>query len=135
TVNVQVGEGSAGEEAIGIITTFFKATLKLVPLIFFLLAVVGGVTLLAGFFGERAAAAVSRGVAAMVPVPVDALPYGLVGSGIVVFACLVPLVGYFVFLLQYLLLDVMRAILSVPAKLDALQRGPRVLSDPERVTY
>jgi hypothetical protein len=34
----------------------------------------------------------------------------------------VPIAVYFVFLLQYLFLDVIRAILAVPGKLDALRR-------------
>ena len=121
TINVHVGEGSAGEEAIGILTTFFKAYLKLVPLFFFLLAVLGGLTLLTSFFGDGATAGVAQVVMQWVPLPINA-PYGLVGASVLLVACLLPIFAYFMFLLQYLFLDVLRAILSVPAKLDALKR-------------
>jgi hypothetical protein len=122
SINVSVGEGSAGEEAIGIITTFLKANLKLVPIVFFLLAVLGGLTLVAGFFGDRAAQSIGGGVLMTLPIPVGMLPYGFAGSTLAIVACFVPIVVYFVFLLQYLMLDVIRAILAVPAKLDALRR-------------
>jgi hypothetical protein len=39
-------------------------------------------------------------------------------------ACFIPIFSYFVFLLQYLVVDVLRAILAVPAKLDVLRRQP-----------
>jgi TRAP-type C4-dicarboxylate transport system permease small subunit len=117
-VNVDVGEGSAGEEAIGILTTFMKAKLKIVPLFFFLLAVMGALIVLAGFFGDRMAASFAQ----YVPIPMGGLPFGFVGAALIVAACLVPILVYFIFLIQYLILDVIRAILAVPGKLDALRR-------------
>jgi hypothetical protein len=49
-VNVEVGEGSAGEEAIGLLSFFFKSGLKLVPLFFCLLAIGGCLAITASFF-------------------------------------------------------------------------------------
>lgn len=120
-VSVETGPGTAGEEAIGLITFFLKAWLKLVPLFFFLLAVGGALALLASFTsaGQAFAYAISN-MLQIVPLPI-ATPYGLSGSGVVLLGCVLPLLAYFVFLLQYLLLDVLRAILAVPGKLDALR--------------
>jgi hypothetical protein len=117
-VNVAVGEGTAGEEAIGIITTFMKAKLKLVPLVFFLFAILGSLIVLAGFFGDRFAMAFAQ----YFPFSTGGLPFGFVGAALIVVACMVPILVYFVFLLQYLFLDVIRAVLAVPGKLDSLRR-------------
>src|SRR5262245_37977310 len=57
TVNVATGEGTAGEEAIGLISFFFKASLKLVPLFFALLSIAGTLTIAMSFFGDGGALA------------------------------------------------------------------------------
>ena len=120
-VNVEPGDGTAGEEAIGLLSFFCKTGLKLVPLFFLLLAVGGDLAIIASFFSSGQAFASSIGsVLQTVPLPMG-VPYGLTGSAVVLVACLLPLVAYFIFLLQYLLLDVLRAVLCVPAKLDALR--------------
>jgi hypothetical protein len=120
--NVSIAPGTAGEEAIGLLSFFFKAGLKLVPLSFALLAIAGDLTVLTSFFGDgQTMAGIAEGVMAFVPLPVR-LENGLVGSGVVIVACLVPIGAYFMFLLQYLVIDLVRAVLSVPAKLDALKR-------------
>ena len=121
-VNVSSGDGTAGEEAIGLLSFFFKTGLKLVPLFFALLGAAGGLTILLSFFDSNSAfAAMAQNIVNLVPLPVQ-VPYGLSGSALVLIACLVPILSYFVFLLEYLVVDVMRAVLSVPAKLDALKR-------------
>ena len=120
--NVGTGGGTAGEEAIGLVSFFFKAALKLAPLGFALFAVAGALAVLMSFFGEPGAfAAIAQGIVSLVPVPVQ-IPTGQIGSALLVIACLVPIGAYFVFLLQYLLVDLARAVLSVPAKLDALKK-------------
>jgi hypothetical protein len=123
-VNVTTDRGSAGEEAIGLLSFFFKAGLALIPLSFCLLAIGGCLAVLASFFssGQSLAAAIGAIVQAL-PFPVT-LPYGLAGSAVILLACLLPFMAWFVFVLQYLFLDVLRAILSVPAKLDALRAAP-----------
>ena len=121
-VNVVNGEGTAGEEAIGLLSFFFKTSLKLVPLLFLLLAVGGALTIVMSFFGEGGAfASMAQGIVNLFPLPVQ-VPYGLTGTALAVVACLVPILTYFLFLIQYLVVDVLRAVLSVPAKLDALRR-------------
>jgi hypothetical protein len=121
-VNVGTGGGTAGEEAIGLLSFFFKSALKLVPLFFLLFSVVGSLTVLLSFFGEGGAfASMAQSLVNVLPLPASAST-GLTGSALVLVACLVPIFGYFVFLLQYLIIDVLRAVLAVPAKLDALRR-------------
>jgi len=121
-VTVETAAGTAGEEAIGLLCFFFKASLKLVPLFFFLLAVAGDLAILASFFsGEGQFGYMVAALVASVPF-LGSAPYGFAGSAMLVAACLLPLLAYFVFLLQYLFLDVLRAILAVPGKLDALRR-------------
>jgi hypothetical protein len=120
--SVSVGQGSAGEEAIGLLSFFFKAWLKLVPVYFFLLATAGALTVLMSLFGGgQMLTNMAQGLMAVVPMA-GLVPPGFAGSGLVLMACLLPLGAYFIFLLQYLVLDVIRAVLVVPAKLDALKR-------------
>jgi hypothetical protein len=121
-VNVQLAPGSAGEEAIGLLSFLFKGGLKLVPWFFLVLSAAGSLTILLGFFGNGGAFAnLAHAAANSLPLPVQ-VPGGLSGSALVLVACLVPILSYFVFLLEYLVVDVLRAVLSVPAKLDAMRR-------------
>jgi hypothetical protein len=122
TVNVSAGETTtAGEEAIGLLSFFFKNALKLVPLFFVLLSAAGALTLLLSFFDGGASASAAQGIINSVPMPIP-VGAGLSGSALVLMGCLVPIFSYFVFLLQYLIVDVLRAILAVPNKLDSLRR-------------
>lgn len=121
-VNVEMSVGSAGEEAIGLLSFFAKAALKLAPLFFLLLAVGGSLAIAASFFeGGQSFVGVVGSVLQMVPLPI-AIPPGFVGSAVVLVACLVPIGAYALFLLQYLVIDLLTAVLSVPGKLDALRR-------------
>ena len=121
-VNVEMSVATAGEEAIGLLSFFVKTGLKLTPLFFALLAVAGSLAIVAGFFeAGQSFANVIASVLNTVPLPV-AVPYGFAGSSVVLFACLIPIAAYALFLLQYLAIDVLHAILSVPTKLDALRR-------------
>jgi hypothetical protein len=121
-VNIELSVGTAGEEAIGLMSFFVKTGLKLAPLFFALLAIAGSLAIVAGFFeaGQSFASMVGS-VLNTVPLPI-AVPYGFAGSSVVLFACLIPIAAYALFLLQYLAIDVLHAILSVPTKLDALRR-------------
>lgn len=121
-VNVEMSVGTAGEEAIGLLSFFVKTSLKLAPLFFALLAAAGSLAIVAGFFeGGQSFASVVGSVLETVPLPV-AVPYGFAGSAVVLLACLIPIGAYALFLLQYLVIDLLTAILSVPGKLDALRR-------------
>jgi len=110
SINVDVGgKASAGEEAIGILMFLFKLPLRLVPVVF-------GVGLLVGFFG--AAALLWKSVAAEpFEAQIAAIPAATVVFGVAVF----PLAAYLLFLLLYLEVDLLRAVLVIPGKLDALR--------------
>lgn len=120
-VNVDVGEGTAGEEATGLLAFLLKSGLKMVPLFFLLLAVFGDLAILVSFSPTGAAFSneISAGLQ-VVPIPMN-LSGGFAGTAVVFGAALLPLVSYFVFLLLYLVIDLIRAVLCVPAKLDALK--------------
>jgi hypothetical protein len=121
-VNVEPADSTAGEEAIGLLAFFAKTGLRLVPLYFLLLAIGGDLAILVSFSqsGQGFAAALSA-VLQLVPIPIET-PAGLAGSAVVLVAALLPFIAYFVFLLQYLLIDLVRAVLCVPGKLDALKQ-------------
>ena len=121
-VNVELSVATAGEEAIGLLSFFVKTSLKLAPLFFALLAVAGSLATMTGFFESgQGFVSVVASVLETVPLPI-AIPYGFAGSAVVLFACLIPIGMYALFLVQYLAIDVLHAILSVPNKLDALRR-------------
>lgn len=121
-VNVEIGEGSAGEEATGLISFALKTGLKIVPLFFLLLAVGGDLAILASF-SERGQALASsvQSVLSYIPFSLNA-GAGMASSLVVVMAALLPMAAYFAFLLCHLSVDLVRAVLCVPGKLDALRK-------------
>jgi len=122
-VNVNLGVGSAGEEGIGLLSFFLKAGLKLVPLFFLLLAVGGDLAILASFI-ERGQPVANAIVSVLQFAPTAGLDVsaGFGGSAVVMVGALLPMIGYFLFLLGHLVIDLVRAVLCVPTKLDALKR-------------
>ncbi|MEO6002885.1 MAG: hypothetical protein ABIZ04_07400 [Opitutus sp.] len=123
-VNVELGLNSAGEESVGLLSFFFKAALKLVPIFFVLLAVAGDLAILASFTQNGQAFAASIGSVLQfipMPLPLDTTA-GFTGSAVVMMGALLPMIGYFLFLLGYLSIDLVRAVLAVPTKLEALRR-------------
>ena len=108
-INVKVEEGTAaGEEAIGVLSFAMKAVVKMVPLVFGLGAAAGTLLFVAAFFqcfGKSAPQGMLRADQAMT---------------VTVYAGLLPLAGYLAFLLYYLTIDVLRAVLSIPGKIDQL---------------
>jgi len=119
--SVEAGSGSAGEEAIGIIAFCLKAALKMVPLAFALFAVVGAVALLVGMVAPNSQ--FSYLLSTVLPaIPVPGLSaQGLGGAGVVLAATLLPMIAYFMFLVASLPIELWRAILSLPGKLDLLR--------------
>jgi hypothetical protein len=110
-ISVKVGqEASAGEEIIGIVMFLMKLPLRLVP---FLFGVGCLVAALAGFHLVYVTLAEEAFMGQMMAMPIA---QGLLG------VALLPLLVYLAFLLLYLQLDLVRAILVVPGKLDALRR-------------
>lgn len=114
-------QASAGEEAISLLSFFAKVSLMIAPLLFMLLAFVGAIITIWSVFDSSSIQATLR----FVPIPNAFWLAAPSSSGLVVVivACLVPVLSYFLFLLTYLGLDLIRAILSVPAKLDALNKS------------
>jgi len=108
-VNVKVGgEVSAGEEAIGILAFLAKTWLRLTPLLYGVGAVVGMCGL------------VYLLVILFIKEPWQLLMLSLPILGLALGIALVPFVFYLVFLLVYLGIDVLRSVLVVPGKLDAV---------------
>lgn len=99
-------ETGAGEEAIGIISFFVKAFIRIVPIAFgtgiplFLIALLMGTFALFGRAGNEfdGKSALDRAA---------------------VYACL-PFASYIVFAVYHLIIDILRAILIIPVKLDQL---------------
>ncbi len=102
-----VPASTAGEEAIGVLTFAMKALLRLVPIAF-------GVGVIVGDFAI---------VAAIVRLFRDQ-EFSITGASpaawLVLGSAALPLIGYVLFVLNYLALDVIRAILVVPEKLDVI---------------
>ena len=111
TVNVTVaGEASAGQEAIAIMSFFMKLMLRMVPLVFGIVNILAPFVLL--FFS--------------IALVVSDQPFmyvmqgGVVVSGIFG-AALFPLTAYLVFLVFYLLIDILQSILEIPVKISELK--------------
>jgi len=126
-LNVNIaGETTAGQEAISLLSFFCKVGLKLAPLYFFLLAVAGAIFILLALFDNgQGGPAAGQTFLAMLPLPpmLSVLAQNSPGQMLVLVACLVPVLIYFFFLLYYLILDLLRAILAIPGKLDDLKKS------------
>lgn len=96
---------NAGEEALGVLSFFVKAGVRLVPIFYgvtMLLSAILGIIILLGMMGSSQVellAAVSR---AELTVP------------IILWAVLSPFLAYIAFVVYYLAIDLMRSILSIP---------------------
>lgn len=125
--NVRLAESSAGEEAIGLASFFGKASLVMLPLVFAALSLTGVIVIVVSFFAtdsNSGAASFVQTVLGFVPAlgRFGSADAGLAGVGLLLQACLLPLIAYLGFLVLYLSLDLMRAVLEVPRKLDHLSR-------------
>lgn len=109
TVNV-ISETSAGQEAIGIMTFFMKTLMKLVPILFGLGVIIGTVMMFIHSFGLF-----KEGLGmsfAWIRVESD--------MNMVAGAALLPFLAYIAFVFVFLIIDIYRAILAIPQKLDKL---------------
>lgn len=106
-ITIKVVKGnSAGQEALGIVTFFIKSYMKLIPIFFGVLIVVGTILLfigLIGLFGDN-----------------PSMENIFEAAAITLIAALLPFIAYIAFALFYLCIDVIKAILSIPGKLDTL---------------
>jgi len=108
-VNVQVGgDSGAGQEAISILSFLMKVSLRLVPFVFGVGNAIGLVLVLI---------ALGRVIGDNWSLHAGAAQKTFAN---ILFLGFYPFFVYLAFLLYYLLLDVLRAILVVPVKLDAL---------------
>lgn len=105
-----VKSNSAGQEALGIITFFIKAFMRLIPIFFGVLVVVWTIMLFIAFIGLFGSA------------PGDAWMRGNWYALQILYGVLLPFIAYILFVLLYLCIDVIKAILSVPEKLDKLAK-------------
>ncbi len=113
-INIHVGdEASAGEEAIGIFSFFMKLCLRLVPFVFGVVNVLGPLLVL--FYmgkliladeNQRAFVGVMAEMQFSAIYAIALLPFGM----------------YLLFLVYYLLLDIIRSVLILPEKLDRLRK-------------
>jgi len=113
TVTTEISKStSAGQEAIGIIVFFLKGLMKLVPIFFGIGIAVGTILLFIDFIGVfgnayRASISWRHG---------NSIAFQILLFG------LLPFLSYLFFILCYLGIDVIRAILSLPEKLDKLKK-------------
>ena len=122
-VKLEPGHGGVGEDFVGLLAFLFKVMLKLVALPFFVLCALGCISLVLGFFDLHQHVP-TQSTLRILPLPTTLLrssaSFG--GVGVVILACLLPVLVHVLFLLVSLPLDLWRALLAVPAKLDALKR-------------
>ncbi|MCC6124284.1 MAG: DUF4339 domain-containing protein [Pirellulales bacterium] len=104
-VNI-VSEQRAGEEALGLISFLVKSQLKLVSVVFGIIAIAGSLMLL------------DAGIELFTTNPLIAARIASFAITALVTAAALPLVAYLIFLSIYLLLDTLRAILVLPDKLE-----------------
>jgi len=102
--NTTVAEGgTAGDEAIGIMSFFVKAVIRIVPLAFGIGAIIGSVALFIAIFSLIRDESRAAGTQALV----------MIG-----FCSCLPFLTYLGFVFYQLMIDVIRAILSIPQKLE-----------------
>jgi len=107
-----VPETSAGQEAIGIVTFFLKSFMKLVPIMFGVGIVVTTVLMFIHSFGLFKE---GMGMSfAWMRVMGDFQSIAVIA--------LLPLIAFIIFVFVFLAIDVVRAILSIPSKLDKLAK-------------
>ena len=123
-IGIEQGDASAGEEALGLISFALKIWLKLVPSLFCLLAVAGCVVTVWGLFDSRGAGFNLSGMSGGMPLPFIGwfLASGMAGPALVLYACVTPVIVYLSFIFWSLGIDLARAILVIPDKLDNLKK-------------
>ncbi len=106
--NIKVSKNTAaGEEAIGILSFVVKAVVRIVPFAFGVGALIGSVAILVATIGV-----IFKGEEAIGGNPVH----------FVLMCALLPFASYILFAVYHLIIDVLRAILVIPGKLDKLNK-------------
>ena len=124
--NISIAPSSAGEEAMGIMSFFIKLPLIFTPIFFFVLTLSGFVVCAVSLFHQGAQGqSYPLGEFSMILMFVlsafTSLAPGASGIAILAGASLLPLLMYIEFLIAYLMVDIVRAIVCIPGKLDALR--------------
>jgi len=124
TLGIEQGDATAGEEALGLFSFALKIWLKLVPPLFCLLAIGGCALMIWGFFDSGVGDINLSAFIPGVPLPFIGLfmMKGMAGPSLVLYACLTPVIVYLCFIFLSLALDLARAVLSIPVKLDNLKK-------------
>ena len=113
SITMNVGKDtSAGQEAIGIVVFFLKGIMKLIPIAFGIGIFIGFILLFIEFisvFGNELRVTTSWFNARTIATQI-------------IFVGLLPFLSYIIFVLFYLAVDIIRAILAVPGKLDEMKK-------------
>ncbi len=125
-------ETPPGEEALGVVSFGIKLLIRTAPVAFGVGVVRGTIVLLYATFAIFSPPKGDPGIDALLPPgsawfatgKIELLPASLVGSEAattLLFWAAVPLAAYVLFLCYQLVIDVLRAVLAVPSKLDRLR--------------
>ena len=108
---------SAGEDFVSIFTFALKVMLRLVPVALLVLSVIGVIRIVPMIFTTyiQSGESTNRFLAANMVADMTA-------TSRFVFIGLLPLAVYLIYIFYYVLLDLVRAILQLPGKLDALKK-------------
>jgi hypothetical protein len=110
SLNIEISEKtSAGEEFLGLISFFMKGFLKLIPIMFGSGIIFGVINLFGLLFLKFDY--------------IHEIEAKSLEVGNLMVSALLPVMGYFVFLAYYFVIDLAMAILAMPAKLDRLGKS------------
>lgn len=121
-----VGQASAGEEGIGLISFFMKLPVVLLPVGYFILNLAGVLSLLSSLFenesrqyGRSSFEVPGEHLLSSFLGPMSEFIPGLSGLSMIICALSLPFICYLLFLVFHLLVDVIRSIVCLPGKIDA----------------
>jgi hypothetical protein len=108
TLNIRISEhASAGDEFVGLVSFFMKGFLKIVPIAFGSGIILGILSILTLLFSKLKS--------------MGQILEAIYGAGTFMTAALLPVTAYVFFLAYYFVIDLARALLAIPPKLDRLK--------------
>lgn len=126
TIRVEFAPGDAGEESIEAVQFLLKAGLSLVPLAFGVLGALACIGMVLAFFVPEVAQHLfqSFGPRNVMRLPLEMRESGVGfrGLGLLITACLLPLLAHLAYIVASWPLSLWRSLISVSGKLDALKR-------------
>ena len=114
---VQDENASAGEDFTAITTFAIKVSLRLIPIIIFVVPIIGIVNCIPEIFTGYVQ---SSGDSNYLDIGSMIASMTMLGGFLLV--GLIPLIAYIYYLISYVSLDIIRALLSLPQKLDELKK-------------